>query len=59
MEMDINPYWVRAFFYGRDLADHLTMASLRPDMQGSGFDFLAPYARDFLYITRIPGRSKP
>jgi hypothetical protein len=59
MEMDINPYWVRAFFYGRDPAGHLAMASLRPDMQGNGLDFLGPYARDFFYITRIPGRSKP
>ena len=59
MEMDINPYWVRAFFYGRDPAGKLSMAGLRPDMQGSGLDFLGPYARDFLYVTRIPGRSKP
>ncbi len=59
MELDINPYWVRAFFYGRDPADRLTMAGLRSDMQGNGSDFLGPYARDLFYITRIPGRSKP
>ena len=58
MELDINPYWVRAFFYGKDPAGRLTMAGLRSDMQGNGFDFLGPYARDFFYITRIPGLSK-
>jgi Phosphodiester glycosidase len=59
MEMDINPFWVRAFFYGRDPARHLTMAALRPDMQGAGTDFLGTYSRDFFYLTRIPGRSNP
>jgi hypothetical protein len=52
MEMDINPFWVRAFFYGKDPAHHLTMAELRPDMQGAGTDFLGTYSRDFFYLTR-------
>lgn len=59
IEMDINPFWVRAFFYGRNPARRLTMAALRPDMAGAGTNFLGPYSRDFFYLTRIPGRSKP
>jgi hypothetical protein len=57
MELDINPYWVRADLYGRDPAWRLTMLKLRPDMAGTGYDFLDAYDRDFFYITRIPGRS--
>lgn len=52
MEMDINPYWVRAFLYGEDPRRRLTMALLRPDMQGDPTGFNGPYSRDFLYVTR-------
>jgi len=52
MEMDINPFWVRAFLYGRDPAGRLSSVVLRPDMQGYPADYFVGMSRDFVYVTR-------
>lgn len=51
MELDINPVWVRFETYsgsGTSLVAH----PLRKGMYGGPTQFLVPYARDFLYVTR-------
>ena len=55
IQTDINPYWVRAFTYGRDTAGQLTIGRLRHSMQGSGWEYLRGDARDFFYLTRTHG----
>jgi hypothetical protein len=52
MELDINPVWVRCMTYQ---ADHstLTARKLRDDMYGNPNQFLVPYERDFIYVTRL------
>lgn len=52
MELDINPYWVRAYLYGQDRPGHLVATTLRRDMHGDTRGFLGPYSRDFAYVTR-------
>lgn len=52
MELDINPVWVRFNTYA---LSHGTLVAekLRSDMQGWNNQFLVPYARDFIYVTRV------
>jgi len=52
LQLDINPFWVRAFTYGRDAAGQLVAAPLNPGMYGTGRDYLTGDARDFFYMTR-------
>jgi Phosphodiester glycosidase len=51
MQLDINPVWVRFETYGRSGAS-LVAHKLRSDMYGGSNQFLVPYERDFLYVTR-------
>jgi hypothetical protein len=55
MQLDINPFWVRAFTYGRDSVGRLTATPLDPAMHGTGRVYLAGAARDFFYLTRRTG----
>jgi len=52
LQLDINPFWVRAFTYGHDAAGQLVATSLNPGMHGTGMEYLTGDARDFFYITR-------
>jgi len=52
MQLDINPFWVRAFTYTRDTTGQLIATRLDPAMQGSGGEYLSGDARDFFYVTR-------
>ncbi|HEV2239374.1 MAG TPA: phosphodiester glycosidase family protein, partial [Ktedonobacterales bacterium] len=58
MELDINPVWVRCMTYQ---ADHsmLTARKLRDDMYGYSNQFLVPYERDFIYVTRVSPTGWP
>jgi hypothetical protein len=58
MELDINPVWVRCMTYQ---ADHstLTARKLRDDMYGNSNQFLVPYERDFIYVTRVAPAGWP
>jgi hypothetical protein len=63
MELDINPVWVRCMTYQADRST-LTARKLRDDMYGAPNQFLAPYERDFIYVTRVspagwPATSSP
>jgi hypothetical protein len=53
MQLDINPFWVRAFTYGRDGQGQLMAWALDPAMPGNGMEYMYGYARDFFYLTRI------
>ena len=55
MELDINPFWVRAFTYSRDSSGQLIATPLNPGMQGTGTEYLYGHVRDFFYITRRTG----
>lgn len=60
MQLDINPFWVRAFLYERDAAGTLHTMKLNPAMQGNALDYLRGTQRDFFYLTIIPPRpSRP
>jgi hypothetical protein len=52
MELDINPVWVRCMTYQSDHRT-LTARKLRDDMYGNSNQFLVPYERDFIYVTRL------
>ena len=52
MQLDINPYWVRAFTYGRDRGGGLVAWALDPAMPGIGMEYLYGAPRDFFYLTR-------
>jgi hypothetical protein len=52
MQLDINPFWVRAFTYGRDSQGQLTAFALDPVMPGSGMEYMYGDVRDFFYFTR-------
>ncbi len=52
LQLDINPFWVRAFTYERDAAGQLVATSLNPGMHGTGIDYLTGDARAFFYVTR-------
>ncbi|GCF08487.1 hypothetical protein [Dictyobacter arantiisoli] len=52
MEIDINPFWTRAFLYQQDKNGALTINKLSTDMQGTGREYLTPNLRDFFYLTR-------
>ncbi len=52
MQLDINPFWVRAFTYGHNAAGQLMATPLNPGMHGTGFDYLTGDARDFFYVSR-------
>jgi hypothetical protein len=52
MQLDINPFWVRAFTYTEDSAGHLKATSLDPAMPGTGMEYLYGDSRDFFYLTR-------
>jgi len=54
MQLDINPFWVRAFLYERDAAGTLHAMKLNPAMQGSALDYLQGTPRDFFYLTVVP-----
>jgi hypothetical protein len=51
MQLDINPFWVRAFTYTLNAAT-LTPTSLEPSMPGNGMEYLYGDSRDFFYLTR-------
>jgi hypothetical protein len=51
MQLDINPVWVRFDVYSHS-GSALVAHKLRTDMSGDQAQFLSPYARDFLYVTR-------
>jgi hypothetical protein len=55
MQLDINPYWVRAFTYGRNGVGRLTAWALDPAMPGVGMEYLYGFARDFFYLVRTSG----
>jgi phosphodiester glycosidase len=52
MELDINPVWVRCMTY-QATRSTLTARKLRDDMYGYPNQFLVPYERDFIYLTRL------
>jgi len=52
MQLDINPFWVRAVTYGRTAAGYLVATPLNPGMYGTGRAYVTGDARDFFYITR-------
>ena len=52
MQLDINPFWVRAFTYTNDAAGRLMATSLDPAMPGTGMEYLYGDSRDFFYLTR-------
>ena len=52
LQLDINPFWVRAVTYGHDATGQLVATSLNPGMHGTGMEYLTGDARDFFYITR-------
>ena len=52
MQLDINPYWVRAFTYGRDAQGNLIAWALDPAMPGNGMEYMYGDPRDFFYFTR-------
>jgi hypothetical protein len=52
MQLDINPYWVRCFVYGRTPSGTLMAWALDPAMPGIGMEYLYGFARDFFYVTR-------
>jgi hypothetical protein len=54
MQLDINPFWVRAFTYTQDPYGHLLATSLNSVMPGTGFEYLYGDSRDFFYLTRAP-----
>ncbi len=56
MQLDINPFWVRAFLYQRDARGAWQSMKLNPGMQGSGTEYLQSTQRDFFYLTFIAPR---
>jgi hypothetical protein len=55
MQLDINPTWVRFDTYSQaSSGGSLVAHKLRADMYGGPTQFLTPYPRDFMYITRSP-----
>ncbi len=52
LQLDINPFWVRAFTYGQNAAGQLVAAPLNPGMYGTGREYVTGDARDFFYMTR-------
>ncbi len=52
MQLDINPFWVRAVTYRRNAAGYLVATPLNPGMYGTGRAYVTGNARDFFYITR-------
>jgi hypothetical protein len=58
MELDINPVWVRCMTYQYQNST-LTARKLRNDMYGNPNQFLVPYERDFIYVTRLSPQGWP
>jgi len=54
MQLDLNPFWVRAFTYSRDSSGQITATALNPAMPGIGTKYLYGDVRDFFYLTRRP-----
>ncbi len=52
LELDINPFWVRAFTYSSASDGSLTATQLQPGMYGTGQEYLTGTARDFFYVVR-------
>ncbi len=52
LQLDINPFWVRAFTYGQNAAGQLVAAPLDLGMHGTGVEYLNGDARDFFYVSR-------
>jgi hypothetical protein len=52
MELDINPFWTRAFLYHQEKSGVLTTSKLSTDMHGTGKEYLTGDQRDFFYLTR-------
>ncbi len=52
MQLDINPFWVRAFTYTNDATGQLIATRLDPAMPGTGTEYLYGDSRDFFYLTR-------
>jgi len=52
MQLDINPYWVRAFTYQPGANGLLYSTRLDPAMQGAGTEYFYGASRDFFYLTR-------
>lgn len=59
MQTDINPFWVRAFFYQHASNGSLQITKLNPAMAGRGNEYLQGNKRDFFYVTRRGVPSKP
>jgi len=59
MQIDINPFWVRAFLYDRDDNGQLNISKLNPQMQGTGYEYLYGTERDFFYLTRFAPAVPP
>lgn len=52
LELDINPFWVRAFTYSTASNGNLTINKLQHGMYGTGWEYLSGTTRDFFYVTR-------
>lgn len=52
MQLDINPFWVRCFTYGRGAQGEVVAWALNPAMAGIGMEYFYGFARDFFYLTR-------
>lgn len=53
MQTDMNPFWVRAFFYNRDHHGNMQITKLDSAMYGTGTEYLNSTFRDFFYLTRF------
>jgi len=52
LQLDINPYWVRAFTYAPSPSGGLAVTRLQGSMYGTGREYLQGSARDFFYVIR-------
>jgi hypothetical protein len=55
MQLDINPFWARAFTYTHDATGQIVATRLDPSMPGTGTEYLYGDVRDFFYLTRAAG----
>ncbi|HET9015735.1 MAG TPA: phosphodiester glycosidase family protein [Thermomicrobiaceae bacterium] len=52
LQLDINPFWVRAFTYSPAPGGGLAIDKLQSTMYGTGHEYLRGDSRDFFYVTR-------
>ena len=50
MQLDINPFWVRCFFYASQGNGKYTFTPLLKDMKTGGAAYLHGYEKDFFYV---------